>query len=89
MKTTETYKLDGTESVNKMTMGRGENAREVESKATAKWDGAKLTITTKQAGPDGAERTSTQTWSLDGGNLVIERAGREGAVNKTVYKKTT
>ena len=89
MKTTETYKLDGTESVNKMTMGRGENAREVESKGTAKWDGAKLTITTKQAGQDGTERTSTQTWSMEGGNLVIERAGREGAVNKTVYKKTT
>lgn len=89
MKMTETYKLDGTESVNKMTMGRGENAREVESKSTAKWDGAKLVISTTRAGQDGTPMTSTQTWSLDGGNLTIERPGRDGAVTKTVYKKTT
>jgi hypothetical protein len=93
MKTTETYKLDGTESVNKMTMGRGENAREVESKSTAKWDGSKLVISTQRAGQDGAMQTSTQTWSLEGGNLTIEstRTGREGApvTAKTVYKKTT
>ena len=84
-KVTQTYKLDGTESENKMT-GRG---GEVVTKSTAKWDGAKLTITTKQAGQDGTERTSTQTWSMEGGNLVIERAGRDGAMQKTVYKKTT
>lgn len=87
------YKLDGTESVNKMTMGRGENAREVESKSTAKWDGAKLTITTKQAGPDGTERVSTEVWSLEGGNLVREttRPGRDGSpmTSKITYKKTT
>ena len=89
-KTTAVYKLDGTESVNKMTMGRGENAREVEQKSTAKWDGAKLVITTKTAAPDGTERTQTQTWWMDGGNLVIERpAGRGGEMQKTVYKKTT
>ena len=50
---------------------------------------SKLVLTTKSAGPDGQERVQTQTWSLDGGNLVVERAGREGAVQKTVYKKTT
>ena len=81
----QTYKLDGTESENKQ-MGRG---GEMVTKSTAKWDGAKLTISTKSTGPDGAERVQTQTWSLDGGNLVIERPGRDGAVNKTVYKKTT
>jgi hypothetical protein len=84
-KVTQTYKLDGTESENKMT-GRG---GEVVTKSTAKWDGAKLTITTKQAASDGTERTSAQTWSMEGGNLVIERAGRDGAMQKTVYKKTT
>jgi hypothetical protein len=84
-KVTQTYKLDGTESENKM-MGRG---GEMVTKSTAKWDGAKLTISTKSTGPDGAERVQTQTWSLDGGNLVIERPGRDGAVQKTVYKKTT
>jgi RNA recognition motif-containing protein len=88
-KVTRTYKLDGTESVNKM-VGRG---GEVETKSTAKWDGAKLTITTKQAAPDGTVRESTQTWSLEGGNLVIDstRTGREGTpvTAKVTYKKTT
>jgi hypothetical protein len=88
-KVSSTYKLDGTESVNKM-MGRG---GEVETKSTAKWDGAKLTIVTKQAAPDGSVRESTQSWSLEGGNLVVEstRTGREGApvTAKTTYKKTT
>ena len=88
-KVSSTYKLDGTESVNKM-VGRG---GEVETKSTAKWDGAKLTITTKQAAPDGTVRESTQTWSLEGGNLVIDstRTGREGTpvTAKVTYKKTT
>src|SRR5687767_15235748 len=89
-KVTSTYKLDGTESVNKMT-GRG--GAEVETKSTAKWDGSKLTIVTKQAAPDGSIRESSQSWSLEGSNLVVEstRTGREGApvTAKTVYKKTT
>ena len=80
-----TYKLDGTESVNKQ-MGRG---GEIETKSTAKWDGNKLVISTTRPGQDGAPQTTTQTWSLEGGNLVIERPGRDGAVQKTVYKKTT
>jgi hypothetical protein len=32
--------------------------------------------------------TSTETWSLDGGNLVIETTGGRGG-SKRVYKKTT
>ena len=84
------YKLDGTESVNKM-MGRG--GAEIETKSTAKWDGSKLTIVTKQAAPDGSVRESSQSWWLEGGNLVVEstRTGREGApvTAKTLYKKTT
>ena len=87
-KIVSTYKLDGTESVNKM-MGRG---GEVETKSTAKFDGSKLTIVTKQAAPDGSVRESSQTWSLEGGNLVIEstRTGQNGPVTaKTTYKKTT
>jgi hypothetical protein len=89
-KVTTVYKLDGTESENKM-MGRG--GTEVVSKSTAKWDGNRLTITTKQAAPDGTERTSTQSWSMEGANLVVEstRTGREGTpvTTKTVYKKST
>jgi hypothetical protein len=88
-KIVSTYKLDGSESVNKM-MGRG---GEVEAKSTAKWDGSKLSIVTKQAAPDGSVRESSQTWSLEGGNLVVEstRQGRDGApvTAKTTYKKTT
>ncbi len=89
-KVSSTYKLDGTESVNKMA-GRG--GAEVETKSTAKWDGSKLTIVTKQAAPDGSVRESSQTWSLEGGNLVVDstRTGREGTpvTTKTTYKKTT
>ena len=81
----QTYKLDGTESENKM-MGRG---GEVVTKSTAKWDGNKLTITTQRPGQDGAMMSQAQTWSLEGGNLVIESAGRDGAMQKRVYKKTT
>jgi len=89
-KVTQTYKLDGTESVNKMA-GRG--GGEVEVKSTAKWDGSKLTIVSKQAAQDGTVRESSQTWSLEGGNLVVEstRSGRDGApmTTKVTYKKTT
>ena len=87
-KVTSTYKLDGTESINKQ-MGRG---GEVETKSTAKWDGSKLTIVTKTPGQDGTVREATQTWSLEGGNLVVEstRTGPNGPVTaKTTYKKTT
>jgi hypothetical protein len=87
-KITQTYKLDGTESINKQ-MGRG---GEVETKSTAKWDGSKLTIVTKTPGQDGTVREATQTWSLEGGNLVVEstRTGPNGPVTaKTTYKKTT
>lgn len=88
-KMVSTYKLDGTESVNKMSMGRGDTATTVETKSTAKWDGAKLVISTQRPGQDGAMQTTTQTWSLEGGNLVIERPAPDGTTRKTVYKKTT
>jgi hypothetical protein len=89
-KVSSTYKLDGTESINKQA-GRGGDM--VEVKSVAKWDGSKLTIVSKQAAPDGSVRESSQTWSLEGGNLVLDatRPGRDGApmVTKTIYKKTT
>lgn len=69
------YKLDGTES--KITMGQTEGT------ATAKWDGSKLVITTKAG-----ENEQTQTWSLAGGALTVERTGGRGP-SKTVYKKST
>jgi len=77
------YKLDGTESVNEM-MGRGGMMKQA---SVAKWDGAKLLITTKMEGPQGPT-DRTQTWYLEGGNLVIEQpGGRDAAIRKTVYKK--
>ena len=87
-KATTTYKLDGTESLNKQSMGRGENAREVELKSTAKWDGTKLVISSQRPGQGGETMTTTETWSIDGGNLVIESTGPRGT-QKRVYKKTT
>ena len=88
-KVSSVYKLDGTESVNKQ-MGRG---GEVEVTSTAKWDGSKLTIVSKQPAQDGTVRESSQTWSLEGGNLVVERTqqGRDGApmTNKVTYKMST
>ena len=69
------YKLDGSES--KISMGQ------MEATATAKWDGPKLVITTK------SERgEQTQTWSLAGGVLTIDRTGGRGP-SSTKYKKTT
>jgi hypothetical protein len=74
-KVTQTYKLDGSESKN---AGRGG-----EVVSTAKWDGSKLVITTKTENGD-----QVQTWSMEGGNLTIERTGGRGA-GKMTYKKTT
>ena len=72
---TQSYKLDGSET--EIQMGQ------MTAKASAKWDGNKLVITTK------SERgEQTQTWSLAGGVLTIERAGARGT-SKTTYKKAS
>ena len=71
---TQTYKLDGSET--DIQMGQ------MTAKASAKWDGNKLVITTK------TERgESTQTWSMADGKLTIERTGGRGGT--MTYKKTT
>jgi hypothetical protein len=72
---TTTYKLDGSES--DVQMGQ------MTAKASAKWDGSKLVITTKT---DQGE--STQTWSLADGKLKIDRTGGRGP-SSTTYKKST
>jgi hypothetical protein len=72
---TVTYKLDGSET--EVPMGQGT------AKATAKIDGGKLVIVTKTE-----QGENTQTWTLNGGVLTIERAGARGT-SKTVYKKGT
>jgi hypothetical protein len=83
-KVTLTYKLDGTESKNTM-MGRG--GTPMESTSVAKFDGAKLVITTKQD-MGGQMVESTQTWSLAGNVLTVESSNARGQ-QKRVYKKTT
>ena len=82
-KVTLTYKLDGTESRSTM-MGRG--GQSVDSISTAKWDGPKLTIVTKQE-MDGEVTESTQVWTVDGSTLTVETTNARGA-QKRVYKKS-
>lgn len=81
-KVTLTYKLDGTESRNMM-MGRG--GQQVDSVSTAKWDGPRLTIVTKQE-MGGEIAQSTQVWSLEGSTLTVETTSARGT-QKRVYKK--
>jgi hypothetical protein len=56
---------------------------QAEGEAVAKWEGSKLVITTKAG-----ENATTQTWSMEGGVLTIERTGGRGAMT-TKYKKST
>ena len=81
-KVTLTYKLDGTESRNTM-MGRG--GQPADSVSTAKWDGPKLTIVTKQE-MDGQVTESTQVWTVEGSTLTVETTNARGT-QKRVYKK--
>ena len=81
-KVTLTYKLDGTDSRN-MVMGRG--GQQADSVSTAKWDGPKLTIVTKQE-MDGQISESTQVWTLEGSTLTVETTSARGT-QKRVYKK--
>lgn len=81
-KMTRTYKLDGTESKNTM-MGRG--GQQMEAVSVAKWDGAKLSIVTKQSMGDQTFET-TEVWSVDGSTLTVESTNARGTT-KRVYKK--
>ena len=81
-KVTLTYKLDGTESRNTM-MGRGGQA--ADSVSTAKWDGPKLTIVTKQE-MGGQVTESTHVWTVEGSTLTVETTNARGT-QKRVYKK--
>lgn len=75
--TTATYHLDGSDSTN--AMGRGGDRV-----SNAKWDGAKLVITTKATQPGMAD--SVQSYYMDGTDLVVETTTQNGPV-KTYYKK--
>ncbi|MGH7469048.1 MAG: hypothetical protein ACRENP_13920 [Longimicrobiales bacterium] len=80
---TTVYKLDGSETA--ITMGQ------MEAKATAKWDGAKIVIVQKVQTPNG-ERVSTIEYSMEGSNLVIAttqppRGGGEPVTSKRYFCK--
>ena len=89
----ETYALDGSETKNSASTGRGGS---VEVTSTAKWDGAKLVIESKQPmnmGGNAMSMSTKRTLSLDAsGGLVVEttRSGMQGnaMATKMVYKKT-
>jgi hypothetical protein len=79
---TRTYKLDGSESKNTV-MGRG--GQSMEQVSTAKWDGGKLTLVTKQSVNDQTFET-TEVWSVDGSTLTVESTSARGT-QKRVYRK--
>jgi hypothetical protein len=81
-KATLTYKLDGSESRNMMVGPAGQPA---DSMSTARWDGARLTIVTKQE-MDGQIVQSTDVWSLEGSALAVETTNARGT-QKRVYRK--
>jgi hypothetical protein len=81
-KVVTTYKLDGTESKNTM-MGRG--GTPVESVSTAKFDGPKLTVVSKQD-MGGQMVESTSVWTVSGSTLTVETTNARGT-QKRVYKK--
>jgi hypothetical protein len=74
-----TYKLDGSVSKNTMA-GRGGGAP-TEQVSKAIWAGNKLVVTTTTSA--GAEK---RTFSMDGGNLVVETSAPAN-VTKVTYQK--
>ena len=63
----------------------GPGGQQADSVSTAKWDGPKLTIVTKQE-MDGQVAESTQVWSVVGSTLTVETTSARGT-QKWVYKK--
>ena len=80
------YNLDGSESKNPISF----NGQSVDRVSKAKWDGAKLVITTT-INFNGNAVESTQAWSLDAtGNLVVESTSSftgTPTTTKSTYKK--
>jgi len=80
------YNLDGSESKNPISF----NGQSVDRVSKAKWDGAKLVITTT-TNFNGNAAESTQTWSLDAtGNLIVESTSNftgTPTTTKSTYKK--
>jgi hypothetical protein len=86
---TSTYKLDGSESRNTITI----QGNAIEQVSKAKWDGAKLTVDTAMSF-DGKPVQLTMTMGLDpSGSLVVEstrpdfQGGGAPVTTKMTYKK--
>jgi hypothetical protein len=83
---TAVYKLDGSESVNKMGTG--------EAKSKAAWEGSNLVVTGQQQlqTPNGTfDITTKDVYSVQGGTLTITQTrttGRGENTRKLVYNKT-
>lgn len=76
---TQTFKLDGSESVNSM--------GQMEAKSKAKWDGSKLVVATTRETPNGTmESTATYSLSADGKELTVLNSSQRGD-RKMVYTK--
>lgn len=87
---TSTYKLDGTESKNTVTM----MGNSIDQLSTAKWDAGKLTVKTKMD-IQGNPVETTMVISLDAsGNLIVEstrpdfQGGGAPITTKATYKKS-
>ncbi len=87
---TSTYKLDGTESKNTLTM----QGNSIDQLSTAKWDAGKLTIKTNM-NIQGNPIETTMVLSLDpSGNLIVEstrpdfQGGGAPITTKMTYKKS-
>ena len=82
-----TYNLDGSESKNPLNF----NGNSIDRVSKAKWEGAKLVITTT-TNFNGNALESTQSWSLDAsGNLIVESTSNFGGnaqTTKATYKKS-
>ena len=82
------YNLDGSKSTNTLTFGENK----IEQVSVAKWDGARLVITTS-ANFQGNPFETTMRLALEGGNLLIEttrpdaQGGGAPITTKQTYKK--
>ena len=77
-----TFKLDGSDSRNMMIGPGGQLA---DSLSTARWDGPRLTIVTRQE-VDGRLVEFTEAWTVEGRQLTVETTNARGT-QKRVYMK--
>ena len=77
--------IDAASTSDSRNMLIGPGGRAADSLSTAKWDGARLTIVTRQE-MDGQVTESTEVWTVEGGTLTVETTSARGT-QKRVYRK--